>query len=152
MKKIYLVILIVFGGLLYFATQISANYPPIKEYVFKTSVSNLKIAITEALKDRNKFEYEYTDTVGSKKNGYAYYIDLRIKGPKMDNYYTIRYEEEKKGFWNKTIISRIKLISAYDKIHNTGGCKPEDVDVAKMTAIFKSEFIDKIQIRRTENK
>ena len=152
MKKIYLVILIVFGGLLYFATQISATYPPIKEFEFETPVSNLKIAIIEALKDRNKFEYEFTDTVGSKENGYAYYIDLRIKGLKMDNYYTIRYEEDKKGFWNKTIISQIKLISAFDKIHNTGGCKPEDTDVAKMTAIFKSEFIDKIQTKRTENK
>jgi len=152
MKKISIVILIVFGGLLYFATQISATYPPIKEYEFEIPVSDLRIAIKEALKERDKFEYEFTDTVGNKENGYAYYISLRIKGLKMDNYYTIKYEEDEKGFWNKTIISKIKLISAFDKIHNTGGCKSEDTDVAKMTTIFESKFIDKIQTKRTTNK
>jgi hypothetical protein len=68
---------------------------------------------------------------------------LRIKGQQIDNNYTFKYYEEK-GFLSKTRTSKIDLIGAFDKIHNTGGYKLNDTDVPKLISIFDVEFIDKI--------
>ncbi len=143
MKLRYIVILIVLGGFIFFASRISTVYPPIKEYKFQTTASDLRLSIIKTLENQDKFEYKFTDTVGNEQNGYAYYIDLRIKDRQIDNNYTFKYYDEER-FLGKIKTSKIDLIGAFDKIHNTGGYKLKDTDVPKLISIFDVEFIDKI--------
>ena len=139
------IFLIIIGGGLYFVSQISAVYPPIKVYEFHECASDLKIEIIKTLDNKDKFEYKFTDIVGNKRNGYAYYVDLRIKGQQIDNNYTFKYYD-KKRFLRNAIISKIDLIEAIDKIHGTGGYKIDDLDVIRLIGDFEKEFIDKILI------
>lgn len=146
MKWKYIIILIsfltlvAFAGWIYFVSMFSSVYPPIKDYKFQVSASNLRTAIVKSLENYDRYEYNFTDTVGSEHKGYAFYIIVRIKGQQMDNEYTFKYYS-KKLHPNK---SKIDLISAFDKINKTGGFKLKDPDVKRLVEIFDNEFIDKL--------
>jgi len=138
--------LLIISGFIYFASQISAVYPPIKEYKFPTSASNLKLEIIRTLDNQKEFEYKFTDTLGNEQVGFAYYIDLRIKDLQMDNEYTFKYYDNLGHLDN----SKIDLIGAFDKIRKTGGYKTKDADVPRLINIFDKEFINKLEIRKTK--
>lgn len=131
-----------FVSYIYFVTQFSAVYPPIKEYKFPTNVSGLRLAIIKTLDNHEKFEYQFTDTIGNMDNGFAYYIVLKIKDPQMDNEFTFKFFEPK----GQTNMSRIDLIGAFDRINNTGGYKIKENHVPHLVDIFDKEFIDKLVI------
>jgi len=135
------ILVIGLGSCVYFVSQFSAVYPPIKEYKFQTKSADLRLAIIETLGNPEKFEYKFTDTVGTAQNGFAYYVDLRIKGQQMDYDYTFKYYDKK----GKSGISKIDLIGAFDKISKTGGYKTKDNDVPRLIDIFDKEFMNDLK-------
>lgn len=147
--KILISIILIFGlgSCIYFVSQFSAVYPPIKKYKFKTNVANLRLAITETLDNPDKYEYKFKDTVGNKENGFAYYVDLRIKNTQMDNDYTFKFYEFQRPANN----SSIDLIGAFDKINKTGGYKIKDNDVPRLIDLFDKEFISDLTIKLDKN-
>ena len=151
MKRKYIIILIciiilaVFGGWLYFVSMFSSVYPPIKEYKFKVSASTLRSTMINVLDNLEKYDYNFKDTVGNVSKGYSYYINLKIKGQKMDDRFTFKFYSKKL----QPDISKIDLIGAFDNINKTGGYKLKDPDVKKLVEVFEMEFINKLGLKNT---
>ena len=151
MKRKYIIILIcviilaVFGGWLYLVSMFSSVYPPIKEYKFQVSSSNLRSTMINVLDNPEKYDYNITDTVGNVSKGYSYYINLKIKGHDMDERFTFKFYSKK----SRPDISKIDLIGAFDNINKTGGYKLKDQDVKKLVEVFEREFIDKLGLKNT---
>ncbi|MGY5353597.1 hypothetical protein [Wenyingzhuangia sp. IMCC45467] len=139
---VWIILLIVLGSCIYFVSQFSAVYPPIKEYKFQSDLSNIRTAIIKTLDNPEKFEYKFTDVVGNAQNGFVYHVDFKIKGPQMNYDYNISFYNEN----GKNEISKIKLIGAFDKINKTGGFKIKDNDVPRLVSIFDSIFIVNLKI------
>ncbi|MEZ5083680.1 MAG: hypothetical protein R2750_09540 [Bacteroidales bacterium] len=140
------VILICSG--LYFVTQFSAVYPPMAKYHYSMNVMQLQKTIIDITNIQQNISYQLTDTVGSNENGFAYYMNVKIKDIDAEYEYTLKYNEEKK-FWKQNTSSELDIISAFDNIHKTGGYKIEGKDVKKLIDIFENEIINKIEKNNT---
>lgn len=144
---VILIIVIVATGIIsgiYFVSQISAVYPPIKEYNFKLSVNDFEKRIVEIGKKEPTINYFKQDTVGNLKNGLAYYMEIVIKDKNTEINYLIKYNDSKYSTDNQQHLE-LKLIHAFDEFNNIGGYHIEDEGVNKLLEIFYKEIILKIE-------
>jgi hypothetical protein len=131
--------LLAFGGLLYFASQVSAVYPPIEKYDYSKSYPEL-IQKLDALRLADpSLSYTVTDTTGGQDNGYAYYITINDNNGNNHNEYNIAYKTEKSWFAGKE--TKIYLIGTFDKLKNLGGYKSEDSGVRYLVKTFEKDLL-----------
>lgn len=139
LKKLFLLILIfvviAFGGILYFVSQFSAVYPPIKKYDYAESYSqflqDLKLYSTR----HPEIIFSITDTTGGLNDGYSYYITIKTTSNNLKNEYHIAYETQDDWFGNKK--NKIYLIGAFDRLKNLGGYKIKENGVKELVKVLK---------------
>ncbi len=153
MKK---TVFILFGFLLlitiiaaiYFVGGVSAVYSPLKKYGYFGNVEGLLHAINLYKSDHHNILFEFEDTVGNLKKGYAFYYTVTIKA----NGNTSSYDLE---FANTTgsnqIKSTISLIGAHDPTNKMGGYKMNDNGVKKLILVFQNYFIDSLNSVQNTN-
>jgi hypothetical protein len=131
--------LLAFGGPLYFASQVSAVYPPIEKYDYSKSYPELIKKLDELHSANPSISYTVTDTTGRQDNGYSYYITINNNEGNNHNEYNIAYKTDDSWFTkNKT---KIYLIGAFDKLKNLGGYKSEDIGVKDLVNTFEKKLL-----------
>ena len=79
-----------------------------------------------------------TDTTGTAKTGYTYYMDIEIKNKDRDILYSIACEAKKNVPKPEAII---KLVFAFDRIKKIGGYSKNAAGVTKLLDDFENNFI-----------
>lgn len=127
-------------GVLYFVSQFSATYPPIKEYSYNSEVVTIEQLIIKAINKDTNITYKKTETVGGINNNFAYYIDITIEDVNDTIKYDIKY-----GNYDNSDGSYIKLIGAFDRRNNTGGYKIENEGVPELAELFEQRIINRLE-------
>ena len=86
-----IIIAIIICVFLYIVTQISATYPPIKEYNYSLSTDYLAKALKTISEKHPNISYKLTDITGSKEDGKNYYMDIKIINVGTCYEYNIKY-------------------------------------------------------------
>ncbi|MEP6929633.1 MAG: hypothetical protein ABI850_06460 [Flavobacterium sp.] len=142
--SIGILFLIIFFYFFYAILQISSTFEPLEEYNYSISKLNLEKSLRTLRLSDSRIEYQVTDTTGSKKDGYKYYVTLLFKKSSIQNYeYNLNYEEQT-FFWKNSNTLKLNLIGAFDKSKNTGGYQKNDKDVPKLIEIFETDILSKI--------
>lgn len=131
-------LVITFGFFIYFVSGVSATSPPIKQYECSGSVQQLMSNFNQYATVDSNISVNITDKVGTKKNGYATYVNINVKNNRSDIEYSIKCEESDSEKLNKTTFS---LVEAYDKIHNTGGYIREAKGIKPLVNNFDVNFL-----------
>jgi hypothetical protein len=153
MKSIAKILLMIIGGIVltivgfgfYFASQISAAYPPLKEYNYPLTALKLQDIISEVDKADTNLNCIITDTVGP-KDDLAYHMDIKMKKEGVNYSFHIKYEDDKK-FWSNAVNSEIGLIEAFDSTHKVGGYQLKNNGVGNLVDLFEKEFTSKLETR-----
>lgn len=124
--------------MVYSVLQISAVYPPMKEYIFSMNTGELAKKIINVANDDSNLNYKITDSTGTSKDDLNYYVDINIKND--STLYTFNF------FYNKSDKdqSKINLVGAFDKTHQYGGYENNGKDMQSLIDIFEKKFIDRI--------
>lgn len=134
------------GYLLYFATQLSAVYDPIKTYKFSVSKDRIKVQLEQISISRPNITITFTDSIGTEKDGRDYHGDIDIRTMRNENAYAyhIIYKKAPSRNDNGTK-SEIELISAVDYALKTQVYKIDDQGAERLIGIFEKEIIDKLR-------
>ncbi len=148
-KKILLpvsvtIVLLIIGTYIFIVSQLTAVYPPVKEYILTATVPGLKRKMLDLFKDKVKYTHVFTDTTGDNETGYAYYGDLRIDTHNKKYEYQYKYLQNA-GVWRTEGTSKIELIGAFNLTDSLGGYKKEDEGMKDLVEIFDKEFIEKLK-------
>lgn len=120
MKKIVIIpislaLICVIGFFIYFVSGVSATYPPIREYEYMGTTSQLIDGLRKYASTDSDVVFKVTDTTGYKKTGYAIYMDIKTGNIK----YGLKCEEQNaEGNLRKVNIS---LVEALDTAQLIGG-------------------------------
>jgi hypothetical protein len=128
---------IIIGCFIHFVTGVSSTYPPIRKYEYIGDYNQFIYNIRKYTSTKSAVKFKVTDTVGSKDNGYAIYLELET----IVNQDSIQYGlkcEEYQGNKGKTIIS---LVEAYNKTKNTGGYSKNAKGVNPLVSNFDTNFL-----------
>jgi hypothetical protein len=117
----------------------------IKAYSYPGSVANFIIQVKSFAEKDSTVIAKTTDTTGTVKIGFEYYMDIELKNNRHDILYTIACENINKG--EKTGAS-IELVLAYDKINNIGGYNKKAQGVIPLISIFDEEFLKPLSTRQ----
>ena len=146
-----LILTLLFFYGLYFVTQFSAVYDPLKSYTYSLTRNELKETLIQTTKEKSKLNFILTDSTGTDKKDLNYYADILIKTETEEYEFNILYKK-KDSFWDKTVKSEISLIGVFDKVHKTGGYETNDPDVGKLINIFENEFLKELEGGNTNRK
>jgi hypothetical protein len=135
---------ILFFYLAYPILTISSTFEPLQEYTYPISKLNLEKSLRTLRLSDSRITYQITDTIGSKEDGYKFYITLLYKKSSIQNCeYNLNYEEQT-VLWKNSNKLKLNLVGAFDKSKNTGGYLKSDKDVSKLIEIFETEILPKI--------
>jgi hypothetical protein len=134
---------VVIGYGIYFVSQISAVYPPLKEYDFSVNAMELQAMIFEVDQADTNLYCTITDTIGLKDDR-TYCMAIGFKKLGVNYGVRISYADHKK-FLSNTINSELRLIGVYDSTNKLGGYLPEDNGVPKLIDVFEKEFVSKLE-------
>ncbi len=122
----------------YFASQISAVYPPMKTYNFSLTTDQLRNKIINIANDDTNLSYKITDSTGTSKDDLNYYVDVYLKNNLTLYTFNIFYNKSD----NKH--SEINLVGAFDNIHKFGGYQNNSKEMQDLITIFENNFIYRI--------
>lgn len=134
---------VIFIWLIYFATQLSATYDPIKSYQYSMTREELQERLFKTVSSYPNMTLHLKDTTGTDKEYLHYYADILVEGGSENYMFTISFYK-KDSPWEDSFKSEVSLIGAFDRVKRTGGYKVEDPDVEKLIAVFESRIISKI--------
>ena len=143
MRLIIGFVVVILLWLIYFATQISATYDPLKSYQFSMTKEELEERLLQTVKSNPKMTLNPKDSTGTDKEYLHYYADISVKGGTDDYEFTISYYK-RDSRWDSKAKSEVSLIGAFDRANKTGGYKAESTDVEQLIAVFESQVISKI--------
>lgn len=135
------IVIILIGGLafaFYFAAQVSAVYPHLKNYEYSTSAKQLETTIIQALKSDTCFSCTITKSTGTEDHR-NYYMTIEQNFNKHTLSYHITYSDIDESSCN------LGLVGVFDKTNRSGGYKNEDKDVEQLISIFEEQVINKIE-------
>lgn len=136
-------------AMVYFASQVSAVYDPLKKYSYSISSKSLKNELFNLAKENSHIICKIGDTTGSKKSDFSYYMDIKEVESNSVIHYTIRYEDDN-SFW-KTNNSQLRLIGVFDSINKIGGFKVSDNGVPFLIKKFEQNILGKIPSQSTSH-
>ncbi|MES2454176.1 MAG: hypothetical protein V4594_01485 [Bacteroidota bacterium] len=146
MKTIIIVLgVLIFGviaGLVYFASGISAVYPPIKSYDFDGVEYSIKQSIEEIVAGDSTLSFKMTDITGYEEP-YKYYGSFSVKRGRHQYLFDIKYQTAAKFLGNDKY-TELSLIRAFDESNKTGGYSKEDKNVSGMLILFEEVLIKKL--------
>lgn len=122
---------------------ISCTYPPIKNYTYNGTMSNLVSGIQNYAYTNPHIILTITDTTGAEKDNPAIYFNVEISKPNQDILYNL--ECERRGFAIRKTQTEIKLIGAFNRTNTSGGYKIEDLGVKSLVTIFDSNFLSDLK-------
>jgi hypothetical protein len=134
---------VIFIWLIYFATQLSTTYDPIKSYQYSMSMEEVQERLFKAVSSNSNMTLHLKDTTGTDKEYLHYYADILVEGGSENYMFTISFYK-KDSPWDDSLKSEVSLIGAFDRVRSTGGYKMEDADVEKLIAVFENRVINKI--------
>gem|GEM_PF-2663677 len=132
------VILFFFFKIIYSVLQISAIYPPMKEYIFSLKPGELANKIIRITNDDSNMNYKLTDSTGTLNDDLNYYADIYLKDDSTLFMFNFFYNKSGKEQ------SKINLVGAFDKTHQFGGYENNSKDMQSLINIFEKNFIDRI--------
>lgn len=133
----------IIGGFIYFVGGVSSTYPPIRKYEYKGGLDQFITSIHDYASTTPTVQYEITDTVGSKDNGYATYIHIEVRNTPSDIEFELKCEEDKhSGIQTKTAIS---LVGAYDKTKNIGSYSKDAKDADILAKQFELTVLKRLK-------
>jgi hypothetical protein len=148
-KEILIVAVVLAGclGLLgWFAGGVSAVYDPIKTYRYSLTRDELQQKLIETVKANHNLTLKMTDTVGNRATGdLAYYADILFLVRRERYTFNIKFYKVD-SFWNSDVRSEISLVGAFDNRQGDGGYIPEARGVDRITKVFETEVIEKLNI------
>ncbi len=127
--------------LIYFATQVSATYPPLKEYRFTLGTKELGALIKKSFDDDPSITLKMTGTVGSSQNR-TYSMDIGMRIDSTIYKYNINYEIETLS--NSRVV-KIALVGAFDITHHIGGYRIQDRGLDNLITLFENRFIERLK-------
>jgi hypothetical protein len=130
---------------IYFVSNVSSTYAPIKQYEYPGSLNQLISNIhSKALID-SSITFKITDKVGSKENGYATYMNIELESAQGHIEYNIKCEETTASANSHQ--TTISLVEAYDKTRNSGGYSKEAKGISPLVAEFELNVIEPLHVR-----
>lgn len=127
--------------MIYSVLQISAVYPPMKEYIFTMNTGELAKKIINVTNDDSNLNYTITDSTGTSKDDLNYYVDIYLKNDSTLYTFNFFYNKSGKGQ------SKINLVGAFDNTHLSGGYQNNSKAMQNLINIFEKKFIDRINYR-----
>lgn len=138
------VVVIIIGYCVYFTAGISSTYPAIRKYEYAGNFNQLIIGIRNYTSTDSAVKLKITDTTGNKNNGYATYLNIKMKVNQDSVEYGLKCEEHISD--GKTILS---LVEAYNKTRITGGYSKEAKGVEPLVSNFEANFLK--PLRNSQN-
>jgi hypothetical protein len=129
---------LVIAYLLYFATQLSGTYVPIKSYNFTMSSRELHQELTKVIEANSSWTFQITDTTGTDNTGRTFHAEVKFKDGSNELSYSVKYNDEDTG------TSSLSVVGAFDHIKKSGGYKNGDDDVERLIRVFETQFVDKL--------
>ena len=131
-----------FAYLIYFATQVSAVYDPVKIYQLGLTENEVYTQLTKISEQKPNLKIVFPDSIGSEEEGRDYHCDMNFKD--TTNEYAFHFIYKRNNHDDKNLKSEIKLINAIDY-----GLKIEvhDIDhkeASRLVSIFEKEIINKL--------
>jgi hypothetical protein len=142
-KVIFITVAILFFGLVvvlikYVDRVAPSNTSTIKKYIYFGKVDEFLALVKIFSNADSSLIATMTDTTGTTKTGYRYYMDIEIKNKDHDILYNIACEANKNASKLETII---KLVFAFDRINKIGGYNKNAAGVTKLLDYFDNNFI-----------
>ena len=103
--------------------------------MFGQIVDQLIIGLKKYASNNKDMTVNVTDTVGSPANGYAMYLDLKMKKDRHQLEYTLKCENE------DTVTSKVALTFAYDATNLSGGYGNNATGIGVIIKHFDSDFL-----------
>jgi hypothetical protein len=142
---------VLISGLIYFATQVSATYDPLKTYQFPLTREELQEGLIKTVNANPNLSFHIKDTTGADKENLHYYADILMEGGTEKYEFSVSYNR-KERLWDNNVRSEVSLIGVFDNVRSTGGYKKEDTDAEKLIKVFESQVINKIEKTHPANK
>jgi len=139
-----IIVIFVLGIEIYFVSQFSAVYDPLKEFKFPVNAELLKTKIYEIVKNDSNFSCKNTDTIGSVRKGFTYYLDIRYHYKRNKLAFTVKYKNTKHIF-SKKPTSELSLISVSDSMNKIVGYKNENQNIKNLVKIFEDSLVIKLK-------
>jgi hypothetical protein len=117
-----------------------------RNIIYNGSVNQLVQNISSYSTVNNDFQFDLQDTVGNKKNGYAFYYGIIMKAEKHYITYDLKFEQKGDLNQNKAEVS---LVGAHDYHNKIGGYKINGKGVNVLVSILDSDFIEKFNKNQT---
>lgn len=140
MKKIIIITTIaaiVIGGFIYFVGGITSGSSVIKTYSYAGDVKELINHIKSFSRQNSTVFSSVTDTTGTPKKGFTFYINIELKNSRHDILYSIACASSK----GKALETKIELVMAYDKINKVGGYSEKAKDIKPLINIFDTDIL-----------
>ena len=133
-------IILVLGAFVYFVSQFTAVYPPIRKFEYSKSVTDFNNDLRILTSKRTNISYQLTDTTGNKETGYAYYFNIKVIGSEKNNEFNLAFKTEEN--WKGDKKNTISLVGAYDVIHNVGGYSKESEGIDRLAKAFEQDVYE----------
>ncbi|WP_276090477.1 hypothetical protein [Pedobacter sp. JY14-1] len=130
------------GYLFYFASQISAVYPPIKTYVYNGVDYSLQQSIEDVVNRDSTLSFTITGVTGIGEP-HKYYADVSYKRGTHRYIFNINYET-KKSFWRNNKYTDLALTGTFDETNKTGGYLKKDKGVNDMVILLEEILINRL--------
>lgn len=136
------------GSMVYFASQVSATYPPLKEYPIDMTLNGFQYKIRLLSADKN-LNILREDKTGDGEVGYRYYRTVQLKIDSSEYRFDFNYELEKEYGETKPFIN-LRLIGAHDLSKNIGGSRANDKGVSQCVDVFEKNILTKLILTKNE--
>ncbi|HEX8376295.1 MAG TPA: hypothetical protein VF602_00655 [Pedobacter sp.] len=133
-------VFLVLGAFVYFVSQFTAVYPPIRKFEYSKSVNYFNNDLRTLTSKRSNISYQLTDTTGSEENGYAHYFNIQVSSPQKNNEFNVAFKTEEN--WKGDKKNTICLIGVYDKINKIGGYSKESKGIDRLAKAFEKDVYD----------
>ena len=137
------------GSMVYFASQVSATYPPLKEYPIDMTLNRFEYKIRLLSADKN-LNILREPTTGDGEVGYRYHRTVQLKIDSSEYRFGFDYELERNYGETKPFIN-LRLIGAYDLSKNIGGSRENDKGVSQCVDVFEKNILTKLILTKNEN-
>ena len=130
---------------IYFASQLSSTYPPLKDYEYSVTARQMENVIFQIAKEDTSYRCQLTDSTGTELNR-SYYFDITLKTGNA-NYLFYATLENKDKLWNNANYCNLGLVGAFDKTKNLGGYKNNREEIKNLVDLFEKTLIYRINLQ-----
>ena len=131
-----------FVYLIYFATQMSAVYDPVKIYQIGLTENEVYTQLTKISELKPNLKIVFSDSIGSEKEGRDYHCDMTFKD--TTNEYAFHFIYKRNNHDDENIKSEIELINAIDYGLKIDVHDIDHKEASRLVSIFEREITNKL--------